>query len=41
VIDSGLNPDDHVVIAGLLRSIPGQKVDPQLQKIVEPQASAK
>jgi RND family efflux transporter MFP subunit len=41
VIDSGLSPDDHVVIAGLLRSIPGQKVDPQLQKIVEPQASAK
>ena len=41
VIDSGLNPDDHVVIAGLLRSIPGQKVDPQPQKIVEPQASAK
>src|SRR5579871_1921186 len=41
VIDSGLKPDDRVVIAGLLRSIPGQKVDPQLQKIVEPQAAAK
>ena len=41
VIDSGLNPEDRVVIAGLLRSIPGQKVDPQLQKIVEPQAAAK
>jgi RND family efflux transporter MFP subunit len=41
VIDSGLQPDDRIVIAGLLRSIPGQKVDPQLQKIVEPQASAK
>ena len=39
VIDSGLKPDDRVVIAGLLRSIPGQKVDPQLQKIVEPQAA--
>lgn len=33
VIDSGLKSDDRVVIAGLLRAIPGQKVDPQLQKI--------
>jgi RND family efflux transporter MFP subunit len=33
VIESGLMPDDRVVIAGLLRAIPGQKVDPQLQKI--------
>jgi RND family efflux transporter MFP subunit len=40
VIDSGLKPDDRVVIAGLLRAIPGQKVDPQLQKI-EASASAK
>ncbi|WP_454633490.1 efflux RND transporter periplasmic adaptor subunit [Bradyrhizobium cenepequi] len=40
VIESGLKPDDRVVIAGLLRAIPGQKVDPQLQKI-EASASAK
>jgi RND family efflux transporter MFP subunit len=33
VIESGLKSDDRVVIAGLLRAIPGQKVDPQLQKI--------
>lgn len=33
VIDGGLKADDRVVIAGLLRAIPGQKVDPQLQKI--------
>jgi RND family efflux transporter MFP subunit len=33
VIESGLKGDDRVVIAGLLRAIPGQKVDPQLQKI--------
>src|ERR1700710_1634370 len=33
VIESGLKPDDRVVIAGLLRAIPGQKVEPQLQKI--------
>lgn len=39
VIESGLKPDDRVVIAGLLRAIPGQKVDPQLQKI-ETTASA-
>src|SRR5262249_34255457 len=41
VIESGLKPEDRVVIAGLLKSIPGQKVDPQLQKIQQPQASAK
>ena len=41
VIESGIKPDDRVVIAGLLRAIPGQKVDPQLQKIEAPQPSAK
>ncbi|WP_407181676.1 efflux RND transporter periplasmic adaptor subunit [Bradyrhizobium sp. STM 3562] len=41
VIETGLKPEDRIVIAGLLRVIPGQKVDPQVQKIVEPQASAK
>jgi len=41
VIDSGLKPDDRVVTAGLLRAIPGQKVDPQLRKIEAPPASAK
>jgi RND family efflux transporter MFP subunit len=41
VIESGLKGDDRVVIGGLLRAIPGQKVDPQLQKIETPQASAK
>ena len=41
VIESGLNADDRVVIAGLLRAIPGQKVDPQLQKIEAPPASTK
>jgi RND family efflux transporter MFP subunit len=29
VIEKGLNPDDRVIVAGLLRAIPGQKVDPQ------------
>ena len=41
VIDNGLKADDRVVIAGLLRAIPGQKVDPQLQKIEASPASAK
>jgi RND family efflux transporter MFP subunit len=40
VIESGLKPDDRVVIAGLLRAIPGQKVDPQLQKIEPSRAAA-
>jgi RND family efflux transporter MFP subunit len=31
VIESGLKPDDRVVVAGILDAIPGQKVDPQLQ----------
>ncbi len=29
VIESGLKPDDRVITAGVLRAIPGQKVDPQ------------
>jgi RND family efflux transporter MFP subunit len=41
VIESGLKADDRVVIAGLLRAIPGQKVDPQLRKIEAPPASTK
>jgi len=31
VIESGLKADDRVVVAGILRAVPGQKVDPQLQ----------
>jgi RND family efflux transporter MFP subunit len=41
VIESGLKPDDRVVTAGLLRAIPGQKVDPQLRKIETSPAPAK
>jgi RND family efflux transporter MFP subunit len=41
VIEEGLKPDDRVVTAGLLRAIPGQKVDPQLKKIEAPPAAAK
>jgi RND family efflux transporter MFP subunit len=31
VIETGLKPEDRVVVAGILDAIPGQKVDPQLQ----------
>ena len=41
VIEDGLKPEDRVVTAGLLRAIPGQKVDPQLQKSEQPAPSAK
>jgi RND family efflux transporter MFP subunit len=41
VIESGLKAEDRIVIGGLLRAIPGQKVDPQLQKIEAASASAK
>ncbi|MCK1636704.1 efflux RND transporter periplasmic adaptor subunit [Bradyrhizobium sp. 157] len=40
-IDEGLKPDDRVITAGLLRAIPGQKVDPQLKKVEAQPASAK
>jgi RND family efflux transporter MFP subunit len=33
VIDGGLKPDDHVVIDGLQRAIPGQKVEPQAGQV--------
>jgi RND family efflux transporter MFP subunit len=41
VIDGGLKGDDRVVIAGMLRVIPGEKVDPQLQKIEQQPQAAK
>ena len=39
--ESGLKADDRVVTAGLLRAIPGQKVDPQMQKGDATPAAAK
>jgi RND family efflux transporter MFP subunit len=41
VIETGLKPDDRVVIGGLLKGIPGQKVDPQAKKIEAGAAAAK
>ena len=40
-IDSGINADDRVVVAGILRAIPGQKVDPQLRTAAVPVAGSK
>ncbi|WP_334417310.1 MULTISPECIES: efflux RND transporter periplasmic adaptor subunit [unclassified Bradyrhizobium] len=41
VIEEGLKADDRVITAGLLRAIPGQKVDPQLKTVEAQPASAK
>ena len=41
VIEEGLKAEDRVITAGLLRAIPGQKVDPQLKKVEAPPAAAK
>jgi len=41
VIEEGLKADDRVITAGLLRAIPGQKVEPQLKTIEAQPASAK
>jgi len=41
VIEDGLHPDDRVVIGGLLRAIPGQNVDPQMQTIEQPKTGEK
>jgi RND family efflux transporter MFP subunit len=40
VIESGLKPDDRVVVAGILRAVPGQKVDPQLRTVAAAPSSA-
>lgn len=40
VIEKGLAPEDRVVIAGILKAIPGQKVNPKVQTIEQPRASA-
>jgi RND family efflux transporter MFP subunit len=41
VIETGLAPDDRVIVSGLLRAIPGQKVDPQVQTAANPPESDK
>jgi len=41
VIEEGLKAEDRVITAGLLRAIPGQKVDPQLKKVEAQPAAAR
>lgn len=41
VINSGISADDRVIVAGLLRAIPGQKVDPQTAQPATPSAATK
>nr|WP_225670749.1 efflux RND transporter periplasmic adaptor subunit [Bradyrhizobium hereditatis] len=41
VIEEGLKANDRVITTGLLRAIPGQKVDPQLKTVEAQPASAK
>jgi hypothetical protein len=31
VVESGLKPDERIVVSGILDAVPGQKVDPQLK----------
>jgi len=40
VIKEGLEPDDRVVISGLMRARPGQKVTPEEAPPASPQAKA-
>lgn len=40
VIDKGLQPDDRVVISGLMSVIPGQKIDPVAKTIAPPAETA-
>jgi RND family efflux transporter MFP subunit len=40
VIESGVAPGDRVIVSGLLRAIPGEKVDPQAQTAANPSAQA-
>jgi RND family efflux transporter MFP subunit len=40
VIEHGLGPDDRVLVTGILRAIPGQKVDPQMQTAAAAPAGA-
>jgi RND family efflux transporter MFP subunit len=33
VITSGINPDDRIVVSGLLTAVPGQKIEPQMKDV--------
>jgi multidrug efflux pump subunit AcrA (membrane-fusion protein) len=40
VIDKGVQPDDRVVISGLMSVVPGQKIDPVAKTIAPPAETA-
>ena len=40
LVESGLSPDQRIVVAGILDAVPGQKVDPQLQAPAPPRLSS-
>lgn len=40
VIETGIGDDDRVVVSGLLRALPGEKVEPQTQPVAQPAAAA-
>jgi RND family efflux transporter MFP subunit len=33
VVTSGINPDDRIVVSGLLTAIPGQKIEPRMKTL--------
>lgn len=39
VVEKGITADDRVIVSGLLRAIPGQKVEPQMQSTPAPGAT--
>ena len=40
VIEKGISADDRVVVAGIMRAIPGQKVDPRVSTAAAPPPAA-
>jgi RND family efflux transporter MFP subunit len=40
VITSGINPDDRIVVSGLLSAVPGQKIEPQMKDVSESAADS-
>ncbi|MBS0270443.1 MAG: efflux RND transporter periplasmic adaptor subunit [Proteobacteria bacterium] len=41
VVETGLSPDDRVVISGLMTTVPGQKIEPVLETIAKPESMEK
>ena len=41
VIEKGISADDRVLVAGIMRAVPGQKVDPRVSTAAAPPPPAK